>query len=90
MSNYNPNDIFNADQTGVFFLLLPDKMLECMRVDCHGGKSSKELTVLFVPAQKTYPLLVLGKLKNHNALKSVKKPHMKLTRKYPVHQISIH
>ena len=37
--HYPPQDIFNADETGIFFHLLPDKTLE--DVDCHGGKKIK-------------------------------------------------
>lgn len=47
LCDYNPKDIFNADETGLFFCLLPDKMLEFKGVNCKGGKCSKDrLTVL--------------------------------------------
>ncbi|XP_062567409.1 tigger transposable element-derived protein 4-like [Saccostrea cucullata] len=42
LDKYNPSDIYNADETGLFFRLLPDKTLEFKGVDCHGGKSSKD------------------------------------------------
>ena len=47
MKSYHANDIFNADETGLFFKLMPDKTLEFKNVQCQGGKRSKErLTVL--------------------------------------------
>ncbi|XP_053381938.1 tigger transposable element-derived protein 6-like [Mercenaria mercenaria] len=38
LKDYNPNDIFNADETGLFYRLQPDKTLEFKPKDCHGGK----------------------------------------------------
>ena len=42
-----PNDIFNADESGLFFKLLPEKSLVLKGDSCHGGKRSKDrLTIL--------------------------------------------
>ena len=38
LDEYHADDIFNADETGLFFRLLPDKTLEFKGVDCTGGK----------------------------------------------------
>ena len=38
LSEYNPNDIFNADETGLFFRLLPDKTLDFKGADLSWGK----------------------------------------------------
>lgn len=48
MKNYSPEDIWNTDETGLFFRALPNKTL-CLKSDpCKGGKISKErLTVMF-------------------------------------------
>ena len=37
LSHYPPQDIFNADETGIFSRMLPDKTMELKDVDCHGG-----------------------------------------------------
>lgn len=48
LAEYSPSDIFNANETGLFFRLLPDKTLEFKGVDCHGGKNSKERVTVMV------------------------------------------
>ncbi|XP_060072127.1 tigger transposable element-derived protein 6-like [Ylistrum balloti] len=37
LQEYQPCDIYNADETGIFFRLLPDKTLEFKDVKCHGA-----------------------------------------------------
>ena len=45
---YEPKDIFNMDETGIFFRALPEKTLRVRGTDCLGGKKSKErLTAMF-------------------------------------------
>jgi hypothetical protein len=47
LSTYDDNDIFNCDETGLFFKTLPDKTLCIKSEDCKGGKLAKEhLTVM--------------------------------------------
>lgn len=47
LAEYSPSDIYNADETGLFYKMLPDKTLHYKRERCHGGKMSKErITVL--------------------------------------------
>ncbi|XP_015378224.1 PREDICTED: tigger transposable element-derived protein 4-like, partial [Diuraphis noxia] len=47
LKDYSPEDIYNADEFGLFFKLMPDKSLEMKDETCHGGKLSKDrLTVL--------------------------------------------
>lgn len=47
LDQYSPCDILNADETGIFYQLTPDKTLEFENVQCHGGKKSKSrLTAL--------------------------------------------
>jgi hypothetical protein len=41
LQGYEPKNVFNADETGLFFKLLPDKTLEFTKESCHGGKHSK-------------------------------------------------
>jgi hypothetical protein len=42
LEGYKPNDIFNADETGIFLNLLPSKTLATRGDKCHGGKKSKD------------------------------------------------
>jgi hypothetical protein len=47
IANYAECDIFNADETGLFYIVLPDKTMAFKNEICTGGKISKErLTVL--------------------------------------------
>jgi hypothetical protein len=47
LQDYEPRNIFNADETGPFYNLLPNKT--CMKGEpCHGSKKSKEILCCFV------------------------------------------
>lgn len=47
LKDYSLDDVFNADEFGLFFKLMPDKSLVFKSEQCHGGKLSKErLSVL--------------------------------------------
>ncbi|XP_046404659.1 tigger transposable element-derived protein 6-like [Ischnura elegans] len=47
LEGYDPGDVYNADETGLFFNVLPDRTLAYKGECCHGGKLSKDrLTVL--------------------------------------------
>ena len=58
-------DIYNADETGVFNKLLPDKTFEFKNVACHGAKKSKERITALVCSNMSgndkLPLLIIGK-----------------------------
>ena len=64
LKEYDPKNVYNADETGVFFRCLPDKTLEFKDKDCHGGKQNKERITAMVCANMSStdkrPLLVLG------------------------------
>lgn len=75
-SGYNPSDIYNADEFGLFFKIMPDKSLVLKNEKCHGGKLSKErLTVLVCTnssgTDKKKPL-VIGKYAKPRCFKNVK------------------
>lgn len=66
IDGYDCSDIFNADETGLFFKALPDKSLVLRKEECKGGKKSKErFTVLLCSnwdgSEKLKPL-VIGKI----------------------------
>jgi predicted DNA-binding protein YlxM (UPF0122 family) len=47
IDKYDPNDVYNADETGLFFKALPNRSLVLAKESCKGGKRSKErFTVL--------------------------------------------
>jgi hypothetical protein len=46
LGGYEPCDVYNADETGLFINVLPDRNLVYKGESCHGGKHSKDrLTV---------------------------------------------
>jgi hypothetical protein len=66
IEHYNPVDVFNCDETGLFFKMMPDRSLAVDRSDCRGGKKSKErytvmLCTNWAGTEKLKPL-VIGKL----------------------------
>jgi hypothetical protein len=53
LEDYEPCDVYNADETGLFFVL-PDRTLAYKGETCHGGKHSKDrLTVLLCELNTT-------------------------------------
>ena len=66
-ASYDTRDIYNMDESGMFYRALPDKTLKERKTDSKGGKKSKErITAMFCvnmdgEFEKT---LVIGKSKN--------------------------
>ncbi|CAI6349299.1 unnamed protein product [Macrosiphum euphorbiae] len=75
LKDYSPEDIYNADEFGLFFKLMPDKSLVMKDETCHGGKLSKDrLTVLTCSnwsGTDKLKLLVIGKSKSPRCFKNV-------------------
>ena len=76
LQGYEPKNVFNADETGLFFKLLPDKTLEFKKEPWHGGKHSKDRITVLVGANadgsEKLPLLVIGKSKKPRCFKNVR------------------
>ena len=76
LARYSPSDVYNADETGLFFQCLPDKTLALKDEVCTGGKKSKSrLTVMVatnMDGSHKLPPLVIGKSKNPRFFKHVK------------------
>ena len=74
IKNYLPRDIFNADETGMFFRALLDKTLTLKQEKCVGGKLAKErVTILHwinMHGDKE-KLLVIGKSRKPRAFKNI-------------------
>ena len=73
---YEPRDVYNADKTGLFFNVLPDRTLAYKGESCHGGKHSKDrLTVLLCVnsdgSDKQVPI-VIGKSPKPSASRTLK------------------
>ncbi|GFR98831.1 tigger transposable element-derived protein 4-like [Elysia marginata] len=76
MHTYSPEDVYYADETGLFFQCLPDKTLAFKDETCTGGKKSKSrLTIMLatnMDGSYKLPVLVIGKAKNPRAFKHAK------------------
>lgn len=73
---YSPDDVYNADETALFFQLMPNKTMAFKGDDCKGGKKSKQrLTVLLCSnstgTDKLKPL-VIGKYAKPRCFKNVR------------------
>lgn len=67
----DPKDIFNADETGLFYRCIPNKTLAFKGERCSGGKLSKERITLLIGANmdgsEKLPLFMIGKSANRKA-----------------------
>ncbi|XP_054709229.1 tigger transposable element-derived protein 4-like [Uloborus diversus] len=76
LKEYQPKDVFNCDEMGLFFKCLPDKTLTFKGDKCFGGKRSKDRITVLVTSNMTgeekLKLLVIGKSKNPRCFKGIK------------------
>ena len=82
IKDYEPEEIYNMDETGLFFRALPDKTLTVKGADCDGGKKSKErLTVaLCVNAVgEVETPLVIGHAENPRCFRNINKTRLPVT-----------
>ena len=77
LEGYEPQDVYNADETGLFFNMLPDRTFAYKGGSCHGGKHSKDrLTVLLCvnsEGSDEHVSIVTGKSPKPRCFKNVKK-----------------
>lgn len=74
LAQYRAEDIYNADESGLFFRALPTKTLAFKSDKCTGGKLSKErLTILFCVNMvgEKERLLLIGKAARPRAFKNM-------------------
>ena len=75
LSQYKLEDIYNADEFGLFYQYLPNKTLHLKSDKCSGGKLSKirisGLTAANAVGSKL-PMFAIGKSKNPRCFKHVK------------------
>jgi hypothetical protein len=74
---YADSDIFNGDETGLFYRLTPDRTLQFKGEKCSGGKHSKERITAWVCANmdgsEKKKLFIIGKSKSPRCFKNVTK-----------------
>ncbi|XP_030767449.1 tigger transposable element-derived protein 6-like [Sitophilus oryzae] len=72
IKEYDTKDIFNADETGLYYMAMPNKTFALKNDKCAGKKSAKQrVTLLFccsMHGEKENPL-VIGKSKNPRCFK---------------------
>lgn len=65
LNQYKDEDVFNVDETGLFYKAMPDRSLVCPRESCKGGKKSKERYTVMLCSNSTgtekLKPLVIGK-----------------------------
>ena len=74
LSNYKLEDIFNADEFGLFYQCLPNKTLHLKSEKCSGGKNSKIRITGLAAANSVgdkLPMFVIGKSKAPMCFKNV-------------------
>ncbi|XP_072172602.1 tigger transposable element-derived protein 4-like [Diadema setosum] len=76
VKDYDQHDIYNADETGLFYRMTPDKTLAFSGTECHGTKQNKDRVNVMLCAnmsgtEKLKPL-VIGKAKKPRSLKNVR------------------
>lgn len=73
---YESEEIYNADETGLFFNMMPNQTLKFKGEKCSGGKMNKTRITVLVTANMTgsakEKLLVIGRSKNPHCFKSVR------------------
>ena len=76
LARYKPKDVFNADESGLFWRLLPDKTLAFKGEKCFGGKKSKERITFLVCANmdgsEKRPLFTIGRFQKPRCFAGVK------------------
>ncbi|XP_053947890.1 tigger transposable element-derived protein 4-like [Anastrepha ludens] len=76
LEGYQARDVFNADETGLFFKCLPDNTLTLKNQKCHGGKHSKQRVMLMIAANmdgsEKLKLLLIGKSNQPRCFRGVK------------------
>jgi hypothetical protein len=79
-SNYHPRDIFNMDETGLFWKLQPDRSLATKQTS--GGKKSKDRITIALCAngdgsEKLNPWII-GRSKNPRCFKHINRKNLRI------------
>ena len=78
LRQFSADDVFNLDEAGLFWRLLPNKTMSFRGERCTGGKKSKHRITLLVGANMSgtekFPLLAVGKSNRPRAFKNKEIP----------------
>ncbi|KAL8592868.1 hypothetical protein ACOMHN_050695 [Nucella lapillus] len=78
LKDYDEKDVFNLDESGLLWRLLPNKTLAFKGEKCHGGKKLKERITLLMCCNmnrtEKRPLFVIGKFMKPKCFRGVKVP----------------
>ena len=83
MKGYEPRDIYNMDETGLFYRTLPDRTLSIKGDECKGGKKSKDRITVSLCVNMVGDFekpLVIGRAAVPRCMKNVK--HLPVTWRY--------
>ena len=75
LDKFPPENIFNANETGLFYKLQPDKTPAFKGQKCSGSKKAKDRFTVLVGASmmgEKLPLVVVGKSKSPQCFKGVR------------------
>lgn len=82
-SNFAEKDIFNIDESGIFFNLFPNRTLDYKGKNCHGGEKSKQrITAVFAvnaDGSQKLPVWIIGKYEKPRPFKNIKELPCKYT-----------
>jgi len=73
-ANYKDEDVFNTDETGLFYQMELTGTMRFRHENCSGGKQSKTRCTVLLTCSLTgekLPLLVIGKSKNPRCFKNI-------------------
>lgn len=73
LKQFPSENVFNSDETGLFWKLSPTNTLAFKDEKCHGGKRAKDRVTVFVGASMTgekLPLLIIGKSESPRAFRN--------------------
>ena len=78
LRQFSADDVFNLDETGLFWRLLPNKTMSFRGERCTGGKKSKHRITLLIGANMSgtekFPFLAVGKSNRPRAFKNKEIP----------------
>jgi hypothetical protein len=76
IQNYEPKDVFNGDEFGLFYKCLPNKKMTLKGQSCSGGKQSKERITVFIACNmdgsEKLKMTVIGKYQKPHCFKNFK------------------
>ena len=83
LARYAADDIYNADETGIFYQMMPNKTLTFRGEKCSGGKDSKKRITVLVCGNMTgtdkRKLLIIGRSQKPRCFKHVDVNHLGVT-----------